>query len=109
MKIDLSKKYTCNGHPVEFLHRRPEGWPGQYQWVGLANGVQQTWTDEGLHYKKYPISDFNLVEVREPLEIELVVTGDGQYFATLFNPDHWDKVNPNNAPHRTAKFREVLP
>jgi hypothetical protein len=76
MKIDPSKKYTCKGHPVEFLHRRPEGWPGEYQWVGLANGVQQTWTDEGLHYKKYPISDFNLVEVREPMRMKIWVRGN---------------------------------
>jgi hypothetical protein len=74
--IDPSKKYTCNGHPVEFLHRRPEGWPGIYQWAGMANGWMLTWTDEGIHKIEFLDSKFDLVEVREPMRVRLWVRGN---------------------------------
>jgi hypothetical protein len=73
MKIDPSKKYTCNGHPVEFLHRKPEGWPGIYQWAGIANGWMLTWTDEGIHEIEFLDSKFDLVEVREPMRVKMWV------------------------------------
>ena len=109
MKIDPSKKYTTrDGRPVTHLHRVPDGFKTKYPWRGIIYQEEVRWTDSGTFIEGSTRSH-DLVEVREPLEIELVVTGNGKWFATLLNTDHWDKVNPNNAPHRTAKFREVMP
>ena len=69
MKIDPSKKYTSGGHPVEFLHRAPEGWSGDYPWRGIVNGNEYTWTDEGVHLIGYPDHDSDLTEAIEPKTI----------------------------------------
>jgi hypothetical protein len=69
MKIDPSKKYTSGGHPVEFLHRAPEGYPDPYPWRGMVDGEEFTWTDEGYHIIGDPHPDLDLTEAVEPKTI----------------------------------------
>jgi hypothetical protein len=74
MKIDPSKKYTSGGHPVEHLHRAPEGWPIPYPWRGVVNGLGMSWTDEGRYNKILTNADRDLIEVREPLRARVLVS-----------------------------------
>lgn len=66
--IDLSKTYrTRDGRPVTLLHRRPDGWPSDYPYVGLINGVSCVWLANG-RVTKESIHNGDLVEAREPKE-----------------------------------------
>ena len=108
MKIDPSKKYTCNGHPVEFLHRRPDGWPGIYQWAGMANGWTLTWTDEGIHKIEFLDSKFDLVEVREPMRVKLW-TKDGHGPILCPSDDGRAIGEINKLGYTLKEFVEVMP
>ena len=107
-KIDPSKKYTSGGKPVEFLHRAPEGWPGPFPWRGIVNGAPSSWTDDGWCYAGSPSSN-DLIEVREPMEVMVVMNCDGKPEAiTSSTLNGWDTAFPQNAPHTIKKFREVI-
>ena len=107
-KIDATKKYTSGGHPVEFLHRSPEGWPGIFPWKGIVGRHERTWTDNGTHYSE-TISNLDLIEVSEPLEVMVVVNCHGKPEAlSSAAMAGWDSAFPSKAPHRLAKFREVI-
>jgi hypothetical protein len=76
MKIDPSKKYkTRSGRTVEFLHRAPEGWPGEYPWIGIVGGKPQCWMDNGSEFNDATESADDLIEVCEPMRIKLWVKG----------------------------------
>jgi hypothetical protein len=106
MKIDPSKKYTSGGHPVEHLHRAPEGWPSVYPWRGLVDGVIKAWTDEGRLNGDYPDARFDLIEVREPLRAKVAVHPNG-------NPAHLlndDTTQAGMSPGwRIVEMVEVMP
>ena len=107
-KIDPSKKYTSGGNPVEFLHRAPDGWTGAFPWKGIAGGREQTWTDDGFHYIGIG-SALDLIEGPEPLEVMVVVNCHGKPEAlSSAAMAGWDSAFPSKAPHRLAKFREVI-
>lgn len=107
-KIDPNKKYTSGGHPVELLHRTPEGWPGRFPWRGIVNGAPSSWTDDGWVYSGTASSE-DLIEVREPLEVMIVVNCRSEVRGlTLIEMVEWDRVCPNDAPHTLRKFREVI-
>lgn len=108
-KIDANKKYTSGGNPVELLHRAPEGWPSIYVWYGVVDNCVRIWDDEGRHdaQKCNPLRD--LIEVREPLEVMVVVNCHGKPEAiTTSTIDGWDSSFPKNAPHTLRRFREVI-
>ena len=72
MKIDPSKKYqTGDGKSVELLHRKPEGWPSKYVWWGTVNGEVRSWQEDGRW--KSELSSMDLVEVREPMRVRMLV------------------------------------
>jgi hypothetical protein len=74
MKIDPSKKYrTRSGRTVEFLHRAPEGWPGERPWRGIVAGEPLTWMDNGSEINEATGSADDLVEVREPMRLKMLV------------------------------------
>jgi hypothetical protein len=75
MKIDPSKKYrTRCGSPVTCLHRAPEGWPTPFPWRGAidrrGSGV---WTDDGSFTDREENHRFDLIEVREPMRLRMLV------------------------------------
>jgi hypothetical protein len=70
--IDTSKKYTSGGHPVECLHRAPEGWTDTCPWRGIVKGESRTWSDCGRF--GLLASNLDLVEVREPLRAKVLIT-----------------------------------
>ena len=110
MKIDPSKKYqTRDGMPVEFLHRAPEGWPGKYPWRGFVERVTVTWDDEGKEFGPNNDRSSDLIEVREPMEVLVVVDARNRPAVLGGNAAGWDHTYPEHAPHRIATFREVLP
>ena len=110
MKIDPSKKYTTrDGRPVECLHRAPEGWPGGYPWRGVVGGGSQTWDDNGRAFSDDIKSRCDLLEVREPLEVLIVVDAKNRHVVFGGNAAAWDHASPEHAPHRIATFREVIP
>jgi hypothetical protein len=106
MKIDPNKKYTSGGHPVEFLHRAPEGWPIPYPWRGVVNGFGMSWTDEGRYNKILTNADRDLIEVREPLRIKLAVDPENR-------PGYWihaDNEHKEMRPGwRIVEMIEVMP
>jgi hypothetical protein len=108
-KIDPNKKYTSGGYPVEHLHRAPDGWPGPYTWMGWVDERAMSWTDEGLEDADWLDSHFDLIEVREPLEVMVVMNCHGRPEAiTSSTLNGWDTAFPQNAPHTIKKFREVI-
>ncbi len=108
MKIDPSKKYTSGGKPVEFLHRAPDGWRCAYPWRGIVGVKERTWTDDGWCYACCTSSK-DLIEVREPLEVMVVVNCHGKpECITSRELDGWDSAFPSKAPHTLRKFREVV-
>ena len=112
MKIDPSKKYTTrDGMPVTHLHRAPEEWPSGYPWRGVVGGGSQTWDDDGRALTADSECPSDLVEVREPLEVNLVIDGAGKVyrFAEENTAKFYDGNWPSRAPFRIATFREVLP
>ena len=110
MKIDPSKKYTTrDGRPVEFLHRAPEGWPGEYPWRGIVGSGTASWDDDGRFYDDSAQCLQDLVEVREPLEVQLVVDSKGEVFTGKRQAAWYDSTIPDRAPFRIATFREVMP
>ena len=110
MKIDPSKKYTTrDGRPVEFLHRAPEGWPSGYPWRGVVGSGTASWDDDGRFYDDSAQCLQDLVEVREPLEVLVVVDARNRPAVLGGNAAGWDHTYPEHAPHRIATFREVMP
>jgi len=104
MKIDPSKRYTCDGKPVEFLHRRPDGWPTEYPWEGIVDGVKWSWTDEGVYDLEDPENGGDLVEVREPRKAKLWVRGE---HAAVWFPSHSASVWRDQG-YELVEFAEVL-
>ena len=112
MKIDPSKKYTTrDGRPVKFLHRAPEGWPGEYPWRGFVDKLSRTWDDDGREFSSKTNTPSDLVEVREPLEVRLVIDGRGEIWglAEENTAKFYDRSWPSDAPHRIATFVEKQP
>ena len=112
MKIDPSKKYqTRDGKPVTHLHRVPDGWPSNFPWRGLADGSVITWCDNGRAFIDDADSPADLLEVREPMELEVSMDKYGITCICDGNctAEWWDKSFPNHAPHRIVTFREVMP
>ncbi len=108
-KIDPTKKYTSGGRPVELLYRVPQGWPSIYVWQGVVDNSVRTWDDEGRHdaCKHNPLRD--LIEVREPMDVMVLVNCHGKpESVTAAALDGWDTAFPQNAPHTIRKFREVI-
>jgi hypothetical protein len=104
--IDAAKKYTSGGHPVEHLHRAPEGWAGPYPWRGMANGGEKTWTDEGKFYIWENYSEDDLTEVREPLRVWAVVNSDGLLIRTADDNENAMHLHPS---WRIVEMIEVTP
>ena len=110
--IDLSKTYrTRGGSPVTLLHRRPEGWPSDYVYMGLADGASRVWLANGQMIKERECSG-DLVEVRVPMEVRLVrpAANNGKYL-----PDYIDwaaseqlATNPNFLVGNNWKARRFI-
>jgi len=108
MKISADKKYTSNGHPVEFLHRAPEGFTGQYPWRGITNGDELTWTGDG-RYSRDGKSRFDLVEAREPAVVYLNEYENGfGNLPTHLTPEQAKEGAGASAIRTAVPFREVL-
>jgi hypothetical protein len=104
--IDSSKKYTSGGHPVEHLHRVPDGWPIPCTWRGFVNEKERTWTDDGKCFENRD-SALDLIEVCEPLEFPLIVNSKSQPVSAIkLDPHYWDMSYPSEAPHRLVTFIE---
>jgi len=110
MKIDPTKKYrTRDGRSVEFLHRFPDGWPTQWPVRGVVDGMEMSWDDDGIECSSGKPSRRDLFEVREPLEVILILDDDGTPFGFAdMDVKTFDVLKKPNAEYRTAKFREVI-
>jgi hypothetical protein len=109
MKIDPSKKYkTRSGRPVEFLHRAPEGWPGERPWRGIVAGEPITWRDNGSEFNEAIESADDLVEVREPMMIKMwIKDGHGPIFCVA--DAELNILKMNVLGYTLKEFVEVMP
>lgn len=106
MKIDPGKKYkTRDGREVANLVRVPENYEAIYPWTGFVEGEWQTWTDAGEYFagcNPDGDSEFNLIEVREPLECWVRIRDDRDEVDEDFFPNK-ERLNP-----KWRLFREVI-
>ena len=109
MKIDPSKKYkTRSGRPVEFLHRAPEGWPGEYPWRGIVGGEPQCWMDSGVEFDEKVESADDLVEVREPMRLRVWIK-DGESPIACLSDTELTTWKMNELGYTLKEFVEVMP
>ena len=68
-----------------------------------------TWTDNGHYYFGDHEKHSNLIEVRDPLEVMVVVNCRNEIHGTSsLALEYLDQALPKDAPHTLRKFREVI-
>ena len=107
MKIDPSKKYmTRDGKPITHLHRAPEGWPTSFPWRGIVGEeAALTWNEDGVVYIGEKSQD-DLVEVREPMRLRMLVKDESNMRWIYTSTDVDDLIKDG---WTLKEFVEVMP